>query len=90
MKTSLMIAAAVSAAVALPLIAKAGPAPTPTFSAEKCFGIAAGGKNDCASTIGGKHSCAGEGKVANDPGSWIYVPTGTCTKIQGGSLTPKA
>ena len=88
MKTSLLIASAVAATMAAPLLASAGPAPTPTFTAEKCYGITAAGKNDCAAT--NSHSCAGEGKQANDPKSWIYVPVGTCTKIQGSSLTPKA
>lgn len=88
MKTSLLIASAVAATVALPMLAKAGPAPAPSFQAEKCFGINAAAKNDCAAT--GNHSCAGEAKRASDPQSWIYVPTGTCQKIQGGSLTPKA
>ena len=87
MKTSLLIASAVAATVAIPMLAKAGPAPTPSFQAEKCYGVNAAAKNDCAST--GNHSCAGEAKRANDPASWIYVPTGTCLKIQGGSLTAK-
>jgi hypothetical protein len=36
------------AAVAMPSLASAasGPAPVPTFSSEKCFGIAAAGVND--------------------------------------------
>jgi uncharacterized membrane protein len=87
-KTSLLVASAVAATVALPLLANAGPAPAPAFQAEKCYGINAAGKNDCAAS--NSHSCAGEAKQANDPKSWIYVPAGTCTKIQGGSLTPKA
>ncbi len=88
MKTSLLVASAVAATVALPLLANAAPAPTPGFQAEKCYGINAAAKNDCAAT--GSHSCAGEAKTASDPKSWIYVPVGTCAKIQGGSLTPKA
>jgi uncharacterized membrane protein len=87
-KTGFLVASAVAATVALPLIAKAGPAPTPSFTAEKCYGINVAGKNDCASS--NSHSCAGEAKRASDPKSWIYVPTGTCSKIVGGSTTPKA
>jgi len=86
--TSVLIASAVAATVALPLFANAGPAPAPTFSAEKCYGVNAAGKNDCAAS--NSHSCAGEAKQAHDPKSWIYVPVGTCTKIQGGSTSPKA
>lgn len=87
MKISLLVASAVTAAAALPLLAIAGPSPSPTFQAEKCYGINAAGKNDCASS--NNHSCAGEAKQASDPKSWIYVPVGTCSKIHGGSSTPK-
>ena len=87
-KTGFLIAAAVAATVALPLLAKAGPAPDPAFKAEKCFGVNAAGKNDCASS--NSHSCAGEAKQASDPKSWIYVPVGTCSKINGASTSPKA
>jgi uncharacterized membrane protein len=81
--TAALAAAALAAAVALPLAAAAQPAPAPTFTAEKCYGIAAAAKNDCQTAT---HSCAGESKQARDRESWIYVPAGTCTKIDGGSL----
>ena len=87
-RTAFLLASAIGATVALPLLAKAGPAPAPTFAAEKCFGVAVAGHNDCGAI--GSHSCAGEATRTNDPKSWIYVPTGTCQKINGGSLTPKA
>jgi uncharacterized membrane protein len=76
-------AAALAAALALPAAAGAGPAPTPRFAAEKCFGIAAASQNDCQTST---HSCAGESKRARDKESWIYVPAGTCAKIDGASL----
>lgn len=88
MKTSLLIASAVAATLAAPALVHAGPASAPTFKAEKCYGINAAGKNDCAAS--NSHSCAGEAKRANDPKSWIYVPVGTCGKIQGGSTSAKA
>ena len=88
MKTSFLVASAVAATLALPALVNAGPAAEPTFKAEKCYGINAAGKNDCASS--NSHSCAGEGKQASDPKSWIYVPVGTCSKIQGASTSPKA
>jgi len=87
LRAGLLVASAVAATVALPLLANAGPAPMPTFQAEKCYGVNAAGKNDCAST--NSHSCAGEAKMAMDAKSWIYVPAGTCGKIQGGSTTAK-
>ena len=50
---------------------------------EKCAGIAKAGQNDCAAK---GHSCAGKAKKDGDPKEWLYVPTGTCNKIVGGSI----
>ncbi len=52
MSNRVLIASAFAAAVAAPSLASAqtGPAPTPSFQAEKCYGIAKAGSNDCAST----------------------------------------
>lgn len=86
MKTSQLIAVAVAATIAAPLLASAGPAPMPQFKAEKCYGINAASKNDCAA---GAHGCAGMSAMAKDPNSWVYVPAGTCEKIDGGSTMPK-
>jgi uncharacterized membrane protein len=86
MKVSVLIAGAMVAATSLPSISNAGPAPAPPFKAEKCFGIAATGQNDCQTAT---HSCAGESKTADAGDSWIYVPAGTCGKINGGSLAAK-
>ena len=72
------------AAMAAVSSSNAAPAPEPTFKAEKCYGISAAGKNDCGST--GNNSCAGTAKTAGDKKAWIYVPVGTCAKIQGASL----
>lgn len=52
---------------------------------EKCAGIAKTGMNDCGS-LDGKHSCAGQASMDNDPQEWVYVPEGTCTKITGGKV----
>lgn len=66
--------------------ASAAPAPMPTgFKAEKCFGIARAGQNDCASA--GNNSCAGTSKRDNERGAWIYTPAGTCAKIVGASMS---
>ena len=59
--------------------AQAGPPPSPTFTAEKCYGIAKTGANDCAST--GNNSCAGTSRLDADPASWVYVPAGYCERI---------
>jgi uncharacterized membrane protein len=90
MNKRFIIASALAAAIAGPslLSAQGGPAPTPTFTAEKCYGIAKAGKNDCAST--GNNSCAGTSRANADPRAWIYVAAGYCERIVEGSLTPKA
>jgi uncharacterized membrane protein len=90
MNTRLIVASALAAAVAGPALisAQGGPSPTPSFKAEKCYGIAKAGKNDCAST--GNNSCAGTSKVNADPRAWIYVPAGYCERIVNASLKPKA
>ena len=49
---------------------------------EKCYGINAAAKNDCAE---GAHSCAGQATQARDAKSFVLLPAGDCTKIQGGS-----
>ena len=86
MKASLIAASAMAAALALPIIAQAGPAAVPTnFTPEKCYGIAKAGLNDCQTAT---HSCAGTSTTDMDKASWIYVPAGTCAKISDGSTTP--
>ncbi len=87
MKTSIIAASAMLAAIAVPMLANAGPAPAPTFQAEKCYGVAKAGLNDCQTAT---HSCAGTSTKDMDGASWIYVPSGTCSKIVGGSEMPKA
>ncbi len=80
-KTALL-AAAVGSLCAL----NVAPAQAAEDAAEKCFGVAAAGKNDCATAA---HSCAGMAKVDKDPTEWKQVPKGTCEKM-GGKLTAPA
>jgi uncharacterized membrane protein len=87
MKTSsLFLASAVAAALTLPTIANAGPAAEPAFKAEKCFGVAKAGGNDCQTA---SSSCAGTSKRDMQADAWLYVPAGTCGKIAGGTLAAK-
>ena len=51
---------------------------------EKCYGINAAAKNDCAE---GAHSCAGQATQARDAKSFVLLPAGDCSKIQGGKTT---
>ncbi len=87
-KSNLLIASAVAAALTMPFvsIAQGGPAPTPKFQAEKCFGIAKAGENDCQTA---NSSCAGTSRRDAQGDAWIYLPAGTCGKLIGGSLQPK-
>jgi uncharacterized membrane protein len=86
--TRLLVASAVAAALAVPLIAngQGGPAPKPKFEAEKCYGIAKAGRNDCQTT---NSSCAGTSKRDNQGDAWVYTPKGSCERIVNGSLQPK-
>jgi uncharacterized membrane protein len=87
MDKRIFIAAALASAIAPVILSAQKPAAAPTFKAEKCYGIAKAGKNDCAST--GSNSCGGTSKVNGDPKAWIYVPEGYCERIVGGSKTAK-
>jgi len=88
MNRRLVITAAFAAAIAGPaLLSAQKPAAAPSFKAEKCYGIAKAGKNDCAST--GNNSCGGTSKINGDPKAWIFVPEGYCERIVGASKTPK-
>ena len=78
MKTTLTIAAALSTAL---LLASQVQAQAP--AAEKCFGVAKAGKNDCQTT---HSSCAGTSKTDGQKDAWVSVPKGACEKIVGGSL----
>jgi uncharacterized membrane protein len=51
---------------------------------EKCYGINAVARNDCAE---GAHSCAGQATQARDVKSFVLLPTGDCSKIAGGKTT---
>jgi uncharacterized membrane protein len=51
---------------------------------QKCYGINAVAKNDCAE---GAHSCAGQATKARDAKSFVLLPAGACNKIAGGKLT---
>jgi uncharacterized membrane protein len=88
-----LVKAAVAGALALGAAgvafgqAAGGPAPKPTFKAEKCYGVAKAAKNDCQTN---SSACAGTSKKDNQADAWIYVPAGTCDKIVGGSTTKKA
>ena len=86
-KTAISVAAlAASLASALAIAAKAGPAPAQP-GADKCYGIALAGKNDCAAGAG--TTCAGTSTVDYDPHHWKYVAKGSCEGIKA-AVAPAA
>ena len=48
--------------------------------AEKCFGVALTGQNDCAAGEG--TTCAGTAKVDYQGNAWKLVPAGTCVTME--------
>lgn len=81
-----------SALAALTSLAASGtfaqtPAEQPNYTFEKCYGVVKAGLNDCQTST---HSCAGTSTADNQGDAWVYVPSGTCAKLSGGSTEPKA
>jgi len=88
MKTKSLTKAAIvsSAVMAVALTAAVTPKAAQAAGKEKCYGVAAAGKNDCQTATS---SCAGTSKVDNQKDAFIVVPKGLCEKLAGGSLTAK-
>ena len=80
--TTASLAGSLAVALALASAAKAGPAPMQP-GADKCYGVALAGKNDCAAGAG--TSCAGTSTVDYDAHHWKYVAKGACEAM----MTPK-
>lgn len=78
------IHASIAGVLALGVVVSAGTA-IAAEEKEKCYGVAAAGKNDCASAKG-TNACAGQSKVDKDPDVFKFVAKGTCDKM-GGKLT---
>ena len=87
-RTITAAAIAASLAGALASAAKGESAPMQP-GADKCYGVALTGKNDCAAGAG--TTCAGSQAMDYDPHHWKYVAKGTCESIKTphghGSLT---
>ncbi len=80
--TAAALAGSLAAALAVATAAKAGPAAAQP-GADKCYGVALAGKNDCAAGAG--TSCAGTSTIDYDAHAWKYVAKGTCDSM----MTPK-
>ena len=81
---ALAVQTAPSFAQGMPQVVKDNMARMEKNKLEKCYGINAAGKNDCAE---GAHSCAGQSTQARDPKSFVLLPAGDCDKIAGGKKT---
>ena len=82
-----LLSSAVVGLLALGLIGATTNAVAGKKDKEKCYGIVKAGQNDCQTS---NSSCAGTAEVDNKPTAFLVVPKGTCDKITGGSLKPKA
>jgi len=47
---------------------------------EQCAGVIKAGKNDCATST---NACHGHVSTDSHPEAWIYLPAGTCERIEG-------
>ncbi len=86
--STLSVAIGLALSASAPSVRAADAQPTAkgnTTQFEKCYGINRVAKNDCAA---GVHSCAGQATRARDPKSFVLLPAGACSKIEGGSLKP--
>ena len=84
MDRRILAASVAAAALGLAVAAPAQAADKKMSGMEKCYGINANAKNDCAA---GAHSCAGQSTKARDPKSFVFLPAGACSKIDGGKLS---
>lgn len=79
----ILIKTALASVIALGLGAVSQPASAAKEGFEKCQGIAKAGMNDCGTS---QHACAGQATADSAAEEWVYVPTGTCEKIAGGTV----
>ena len=87
MKRDLKIAIRCAVAGAVALAAASAIAADSTSTSEKCYGVAAAGKNDCQTA---SNSCAGTSERDRQPDAFVNLPKGLCGKIAGGSLVAPA
>jgi uncharacterized membrane protein len=78
LRTPALTAAALAAVLGSALLAPVAHAGDKPAAQEKCYGISAAGKNDCAAGPG--TSCAGTSRSNDQADAWKFVPAGTCAK----------
>ncbi|MBL4603033.1 MAG: DUF2282 domain-containing protein [Emcibacteraceae bacterium] len=80
---ALFIGSAMALAITVATLSVSVPATAQEAKAEKCYGVAAAGKNDCKTATS---SCAGTSKFDRQPDAFLMVPAGTCGKLAGGTV----
>src|SRR5437867_13165431 len=85
-KSQFLVVSAMATVLSMPLVlnAQSGPAPKPKFEAEKCYGVAKAGKNDCQTA---NSSCAGNIMRDGKADAWFYVPARSCGLLFSGPLS---
>lgn len=83
-KSTILAASALALALTATVSAPTSVAAKDRAAMEKCYGVNAAGKNDCATATS---SCAGTAKHDDQSDAFIMVPAGTCAKIAGGNLS---
>ena len=86
-KSKVIAHSALASLFAVTVLTATQPAEAAKKDLEKCYGIVKAGKNDCQTS---NSACAGTAEVDAKPTAFIALPKGTCEKIVGGSLKPKA
>ena len=88
MKNSKLIAqSALASLFAVSVLAMNEPVEAGKKDMEKCYGVVKAGQNDCQTS---NSACAGTAEIDNKPTAFLVLPKGSCEKIVGGNLKPKA
>ena len=74
-------------AVAVSTLGMAASANAMQEGQEKCYGVVKAGMNGCGAADK-SHGCAGQATEDASGVEWLALPTGTCEKLAGGSVTP--
>ena len=83
MKNSNRLHAAMTSLLAIGTASVAMSASAEEAKQEQCAGVIKAGKNDCATST---NACHGHVTTDSHPEAWIYLPAGTCERIQGAHL----
>jgi len=83
MKNSNLLHAAMTSLLAIGAASVAMSVSAEEAKQEQCAGVIKAGKNDCATST---NACHGHVTTDSHPEACIYLPAGTCERIQGAHL----